>query len=597
MALVTPQNWLFLGSYQKLRAGLLERVQWDAVARLGARAFETIGGEVVNVILLGFTRQKRREGHSFAGFEASEERTPSGKAEVIRSGLSLLLPQDRQLNNPDCRVVLGESERFELLSLFADSFLGLGTGDYSHYGRCFWELPANYSDWAFQQGSVDSHVPFGGREQIVFWDGAMGRVRGMSEAEREQIHNQDQSGQQAWGKAGVCVSLNKVLPVTHYSGELFDKAVAVLIPKRSEHLLPIRTFAESSTFQSAVRALDQKTIVANGTLLKVPFNPAYWQKVAREKYPHGLSKPFSSDPTQWLFTGHPKGSAQPLQVAVIRLLDYQWPRQTGSSFPDCPSLGPDGLEKFADADGIVCISAIKGEEPAAERVRSLLTAAYGSEWTAAKHAELLAQVDYAGKSLEDWLRNGFFEQHCAIFHHRPFIWHIWDGQKAGFSALVNYHQLTKGKLEKLTYSYLGDWISRQKAAVSAGDAGSDARLQAAKELQGELEKILKGDPPYDIFVRWKPLEKQPIGWDPDLNDGVRLNIRPFMSARDIGKKGAGILRAKPNINWNKDRGTDVASAPWFKVFKGERINDHHLTLDEKRKAQRSSCERRSVRKS
>ena len=26
------------------------------------------------------------------------------------------------------------------------------------------------------------------------------------------------------------------------------------------------------------------------------------------------------------------------------------------------------------------------------------------------------------------------------------------------------------------------------------------------------------------------LAEQPIGWNPDLNDGVRLNIRPFMTA-------------------------------------------------------------------
>ena len=82
-------------------------------------------------------------------------------------------------------------------------------------------------------------------------------------------------------------------------------------------------------------------------------------------------------------------------------------------------------------------------------------------------------------------------------------------------------------------------------------------------------------------MRWKPLEKQPIGWNPDLNDGVRLNIRPFMSVDDVGRKGAGILRDKPNIHWNKDRGKDVQSAPWYHLFQGDRINDHHLSLSEK----------------
>jgi hypothetical protein len=42
-----------------------------------------------------------------------------------------------------------------------------------------------------------------------------------------------------------------------------------------------------------------------------------------------------------------------------------------------------------------------------------------------------------------------------------------------------------------------------------------------------------------------------------------------------------VLRDKPNIQWEKDRGKDVASAPWYGVFGGERINDWHLTLAEK----------------
>lgn len=427
-------------------------------------------------------------------------------------------------------------------------------------------------------------MKFGGCEYILRWENSGHQIARLQ-------------GQSAWDRIGVAVSLMRELRCSIYLGEIFDSNVAAVVPNDPSLALAIWTYCASSKFDEDVRAIDPRINAMTGSLTKVPFDLPHWQKVAAEKYPHGLPKPFSSDPTQWLFNGHPNGSNCPLQVAVARLLGYRWPRQIGSNFPDCPALGADGLEKFADSGGIVCISAIKGEDPAAERLRALLAAAYGAEWTAGKQAEILAQVDYAGKSLEDWLRNGFFEQHCALFHHRPFIWHIWDGQKAGFSALVNYHQLTKANLEKLTYSYLGDWVSRQKTAVAAGEAGSDARLQAAKELQGELQKILEGEPPYDIFVRWKPLEKQPIGWDPDLNNGVRLNIRPFMMAKDVGKKGAGILRTKPNINWNRDRGTDVESAPWFKVFKGERINDHHLSLDEKRKARHSSVERSSARKS
>ena len=63
-----------------------------------------------------------------------------------------------------------------------------------------------------------------------------------------------------------------------------------------------------------------------------------------------------------------------------------------------------------------------------------------------------------------------------------------------------------------------------------------------------------------------------------------------MSVPDVGKKEAGILRSKPNIKWTKDRGNDVASAPWYTLglqyseSAGSRINDHHLKLAEKKAA-------------
>ncbi|MCH8474950.1 MAG: hypothetical protein LAT55_06955 [Opitutales bacterium] len=45
-------------------------------------------------------------------------------------------------------------------------------------------------------------------------------------------------------------------------------------------------------------------------------------------------------------------------------------------------------------------------------------------------------------------------------------------------------------------------------------------------------------------------------------------------------------KPKLNIHWNKDRGKDVASAPWYPLFKGERINDHHLSREEKEAARK-----------
>jgi hypothetical protein len=335
----------------------------------------------------------------------------------------------------------------------------------------------------------------------------------------------------------------------------------------------------------AVKEIEPGVKANNGVLAKVSFDEEKWNKEAAKLFPKGLPTPYSDNPTQWIFHGHPQPSTAPLQVAVARLVGYRWPAEHDPSMElsdgarawirKCASL-----EKFSDKDGIVCLSPIRGEKSAADRLLELLIAAWGDEWSPAVLQKLLAEVDCAGKSLDVWLRDKFFEQHCKLFHHRPFVWHMWDGKKDGFSALVNYHKLDRKNLETLTYTYLGDWIRTQERDAKNGVDGAEERADAAKELQTNLQAILDGEEPYDIFVRWKPLEEQPIGWEPDINDGVRLNIRPFVTA--------GVLRhnnpPKLNIKWDKDRGKDVESAPWFKVFGGERINDHHLSLADKRKA-------------
>jgi hypothetical protein len=345
--------------------------------------------------------------------------------------------------------------------------------------------------------------------------------------------------------------------------------------------------------------------VTNATLIKVPFDLSYWQKRATEEYPNGLPRPHSNDPTQWLFDGHPNKSQQPLQVAVARLLGYRWPRQTGSSFVDCASLGPDGLESHMDGDGIVCLPALRSEASAADRLNALLALAFANEWSGEKHEGLLAQVGFSGRTLADWLQDGFFEQHSRAFHNRPFIWHVWDGLRGGFGALVNYHQLVapngvgRKLLEKLSHTYLGDWLTRQRAEQKAGVEGADARVAAAMHLRKQLDEVLNGEPPYDIFVRWKPLHEQPIGWEPDVNDGVRLNIRPFMIAETLN--GRGILRKPPSIKWRKDRGKEPerpkADFPWFwdwdeetidfeggRTFDGNRWNNLHYTRAFKQEA-------------
>jgi len=585
--IVMPQNWLFLTSYKGQREHLLKEVRWELLARLGEGGFNSTQAAGAFTILLMLTRTQSHAEHQIHGIDASAPRTAAGKAELLRDGEVVAVSQQGQLGNPDARVGLENTQQGDLLSKFASSHEGLTTGDIDRFVRCFWEVN-RAANWAPYIQNTNATTYYSGRTDIIHW-GTDGEL--ISEFPASYV-----KGKNAWGYRGIRVTQMRKLAATLYTGEVFGKSAATIIPDNQEYLPGIWCFCSSPEYNEAVRQIDQKVNVTIGTLVKIPFDFDHWTKVAQKKYPHGLPKPYTDDPTQWIFHGHPCGSviwdeddkgtahgplradATVLQVTVARLLGYHWPAENDPDM-ELAKEQREWVEKartlyrFEDEDGIVCIPSVRGERPAAERLLELLHAAYGDEWHDGVLAKLLAEVD--GRNLEDWLRNKFFEQHSKLFHHRPFIWHIWDGRKRdGFHALVNYHKLAEGNgkgrrlLESLTYSYLGDWIARQEDGVKRGEGGAEDRLAAALELQKRLVAILEGEPPFDIFIRWKPMEEQPIGWEPDINDGVRLNIRPFM-ADDIpgGKKGAGILRAKPNIKWNKDRGKeptrDQDQFPWF----------------------------------
>jgi type II restriction/modification system DNA methylase subunit YeeA len=48
VGMITMQSWMFLSSFEKLRDKLLENATILSMAHLGARGFDSIGGEVVS---------------------------------------------------------------------------------------------------------------------------------------------------------------------------------------------------------------------------------------------------------------------------------------------------------------------------------------------------------------------------------------------------------------------------------------------------------------------------------------------------------------------------------------------------------------------
>ena len=581
IAVVSPQNWYQLISYCDLRRDILSTYRLNTFADLGPAAFHDMNWWAARTALTAMSKTIAVSSDVISVYDAQAGRDPETKERALLSRSCNLIPQSSMYHNPDHRISTILIQRGKYLKEYASSWEGMTTGDLNSAVRMFWEL-TNRSRWRFLNGSVRETTPYSGREQIVLWgDDGEALLTNPSAVVK---------GREAFGKRGIRISQMRHLPVTLYEGECVDKNGATLIPHDIRHLPAIWEFCSSPDFQTAVRELDSKVNVTIATFTKVRFDLDYWQAAAAERYPDGLPEPYSDDPTQWLFHGHP-AHAEPgteLHVALARLAGYRWPAEIDPSIRLAPlareRVAMAGSLPPADETGLLPLHAYGDRRPLADRLRTLLTAAYIAPVSPEREFALVRAADIKsdGKamqdcSLESWLANRAFRQHCKLFHDRPFLWHLWDGLHGGFSAYLYYHRLDAAALQTFTYTVLGDWITLQAAS------GDTSRQEAARRLQQNLISIAQGEAPLDIFVRWKSLAQQPMGWNPDLDDGVRLNIRPFMTA--------GVLREQPRgISWGKDRGTDVASAPWFGLGPqygekpGSRINDHHLTLAEKQAA-------------
>lgn len=206
-------------------------------------------------------------------------------------------------------------------------------------------------------------------------------------------------------------------------------------------------------------------------------------------------------------------------------------------------------------DGIVCFNAVNGEPRLVERVRQELASLFPGRDANQVEVEIVNELKRTVKgyrrcaSLDEWLDNVFFTYHAGLYKNRPIFWHIASSQgtsRFAFGALVHYHRFDQNRMAKLRSSYLRDAIEefRREAGLADKAGRSDDRLEwqakveEAQALDNKLQLIQEGhhegteggERDYRILTPWKEPHQRPKGWDPDLDDGVKVNIEPFEKA-------------------------------------------------------------------
>ena len=267
-----------------------------------------------------------------------------------------------------------------------------------------------------------------------------------------------------------------------------------------------------------------------------------------------------------------------VSVLVLRLLGHRWPREIEAGEPP---------PAWVDGDGIITLTDGPGEAPLLARIRDRLAEHFGRDRVGAIEREF---EEIVGRSLGVWLAAGFFKRHISQFRKRPIAWQIVSsggnnerrrGRGAGrntpaFSCLVNYHRLNADLLPKLRAQCVGplrtsfqtelgslEKLKERSAEQDARRLELEEKLDELKAFDARLEQvIIEGfaAAALDQVAAKEPLDTwtsrdgqapcpatpdaflaQERRYDPDLNDGVRVNIAPLQRA---GLLAADVLAAK-----------------------------------------------------
>jgi hypothetical protein len=234
------------------------------------------------------------------------------------------------------------------------------------------------------------------------------------------------------------------------------------------------------------------------------------------------------------------------------------------------------VPEWADADGVIPLTAGTGETPLVGRLRARLRAEEGP--LGAQQVEALLQ-ELTGQDLETWLQKSFFPRHVRQFKRRPIAWHLTSMPRGGrrrrsrrppaFECLLYYHACGSDVLARLRSHYLETLLHTERRGLGQArrDGDETAAAQATERIQ-ELEEFAErlrqveaeglSCPELEESVQKEPLDRwsgdgvfppasrdellaNEQAWHVDINDGVRVNIAPLQRA---GLLASNVLSAK-----------------------------------------------------
>ena len=328
-ALVTQHAWMFLSSYEKLRAKLLQQ-EIISMAHLGARAFEEIGGEVVQTT--AFVLANRHiDGYAGSYARLVDANTQDGKEELYLSGAERYTVQQKKF---DC--IPGKPIAFSLpiaiLKLFSSEVtlnkigitrLGMTTANNDKFTRFWYEVDIRYcifnaaneaevlhrgKKWVAYNKGGKCRKWYGNLDIVVNWDNSGYEIKNYADTDgrvRSTVPNTDFYFKECvtWSK----ISTNTLAFRYRPNGSIFDVAGACLFSNK--HLYELLALCNSRVAIKILTALSPTLNFEGGQIAILPISKdalkdSNVRALSRKNV--ALSKQdWDSYETSWDFQSHP----------------------------------------------------------------------------------------------------------------------------------------------------------------------------------------------------------------------------------------------------------------------------------------------------
>ena len=265
--MITQHAWMFLDSFKELRVSILENTIIN-MAHLGTRAFEEIGGEVVQTV--SFVLQKDTISE-YAGtyVRLVSELSQDEKEKAFLEKLNVHCVEQENFNHIETRQIaywLGNTalKLFdkEKIADYSNACYGFITGDNEKYLRLWYEIPSH--EIKFNSTSNESftsspakYAPcnkggsyrkwYGNNEYVALW------------REQENFHRNGSTYQYAFFKKGITwsvLSSNKFNGRYYGEGFVFDHAAASLFVTDKSAIFYILGYLNSCVFDFLLKAMN-----------------------------------------------------------------------------------------------------------------------------------------------------------------------------------------------------------------------------------------------------------------------------------------------------------------------------------------------------